>query len=82
MMKEKIARILSGVLEKPVAADQLRDNADLIREFGFNSLDMIQFILQAEEEFDIVIEIEDFDIKYFNNLEQLMEFFERCPLKK
>ncbi|CAA9271517.1 MAG: hypothetical protein AVDCRST_MAG56-3086 [uncultured Cytophagales bacterium] len=82
MMKEKIARILSAVLEKPVAADQLHDNADLIREFGFNSLDMIQFILQAEEEFDIVIEIEDFDIKYFNNLAQLMEFFERCPLKK
>ena len=77
-MKETLALVLSEVLNTPVTAETLRGDADLITEWGLNSLDMMQFILKAENAFKITIDIERFDLNNFKDLSQLQAFLHTC----
>jgi acyl carrier protein len=47
-------------LDKEISEETLHEDTDLIQTFGFNSLDMIQFVLKSEDEFGIEIDIENF----------------------
>lgn len=60
----------------------LHDDTDLIDDIGLNSLDFLQFIIQLETAFDIEIDIEKFDLKYFKRLAELQVFIEEIVRKK
>ncbi|MDN5214986.1 phosphopantetheine-binding protein [Fulvivirgaceae bacterium BMA12] len=73
-MKHTLAEILSDVLSREVSPDALNEQSDLMTDLGLNSLDLLQFIVKIEEAFDIEINIESLDLKYFNKLELLQSF--------
>lgn len=77
-MKEKLVQLLKEIKGSPVAAGTIPLSSDLVRDFGLSSLDMMQFILRLEEEFHISIDLEYFELSYFNNLGQLTDFVERA----
>lgn len=70
----KISKILGEILGHTISQSQLTDDTDLIDDLGLNSLDFLQFILKIENEFDIEIDIEKLEIRYFKKLIQLEEF--------
>lgn len=72
--KEKIAKVLSNILNKDSSQFELTDNTDLMDDLGLNSLDFLQFIIQLENEFDIEIDIEKLEIQYFKKLSLLKSF--------
>ncbi len=73
-MKHTLAEILSDVLSREISPDALNEQSDLMTDLGLNSLDLLQFIVKIEEAFDIEINIESLDLKYFNKLELLQSF--------
>ena len=77
-MKENLINILNEIKGSSVAAGSISPSSDLVRDFGLSSLDMMQFILRIEEEFNISIDLEYFELSYFNNLGQLTGFVERA----
>lgn len=77
-MKEKIISLLNEIKGSSVPAASIAPSGDLVRDFGLSSLDMMQFILRIEEEFHISIDLEYFDLSYFNDLGQLAGFVERA----
>jgi len=73
-MKEKIKVIIGRVTENESMAAELSDNADIINDIGLDSLQMIDFMLQIEEEFNIVLEFDTLDISHMHSIEKLAEF--------
>ena len=54
--------------------ENLRESTDLINEVGLDSLEMIQFILQLEDEYEIEIDFDELDIELFSSVKKLDEF--------
>jgi acyl carrier protein len=72
-MIKKIKKIIAKVLEEPGLENSLSDNADLINDVGLDSLQMIDFMLKIEEEFDIEM---DFESLNFNDMRSIHKFGE------
>ncbi len=77
-MKETLINLLNEIKGSSVSPGSISPSSDLVRDFGLSSLDMMQFILRIEEEFNISIDLEYFELSYFNNLGQLTDFVERA----
>lgn len=71
---EKIAKVLTGILGREVSPVTLNDDTDLIDGVGLNSLDFLQFILKLENEFDVEIDIEKLELRYFKKMRDLKDF--------
>ncbi|WP_054741176.1 acyl carrier protein [Cellulosilyticum ruminicola] len=72
-MKEKIKEILVEVSEKPELMEALQGDFNIIEEVGLDSLQMINFILRVEDEFDVEIDFDEFD---YDNLQSVSSFCE------
>jgi len=77
-IKATISKILSHQFNMGNTTNTtLEADADLIRDYGLNSLNLLQFIVSMEKEFGIDIDIEKLDLKYFNNLSLLTTFIKK-----
>ena len=65
--RERLVRIVSGLMESEEDI-KLDDNTNLIEDLGFDSVNIINFVILIEEEFGI--EFEDFEL----GLETLASF--------
>ena len=70
-MVEQIIRILSEVKEDGGLTDSLTGGSSIIDDVGLDSLQMINFMLRIEEEFEIEIDFDNFD---FENLSSINNF--------
>ena len=68
---EKIIDILVEVKENPVLADEFTENSKIFDDIGLDSLEMINFVLKAEDEFNIEINFDQFD---YSNMEDIKTF--------
>ncbi len=71
-MKEKIKEIIGEVLNDPNISQQINDNTNLINDVGLDSLTIINLVLKIEDEFEVEIDFEEFDID--ENLTTIEEF--------
>jgi acyl carrier protein len=76
-MKAAIISLLNNIQGKHTAPETVPDNCNLVTDFGLNSLDMMNFILQIEEQFTVTIDLENFDLSFFNNLSLLVEYIQQ-----
>ncbi len=68
---EKIIDILVEVKENPVLADEFTENSKIFDDIGLDSLEMINFVLKVEDEFNIEINFDQFD---YSNMEDIKTF--------
>ncbi|MDP4183114.1 MAG: phosphopantetheine-binding protein [Bacillota bacterium] len=68
---EKIIDILVEVKENPVLADEFNENSKIFDDIGLDSLEMINFVLKVEDEFNIEINFDEFD---YSNMEDVKTF--------
>lgn len=73
-MKEKIKEILGEVKDNPDLAITLSDDADIINDVGLDSLQMITFILQIEEELDFEFDFDIFDYSHLSSIDIFCQF--------
>lgn len=72
-MEEQIKEILAEVAEKPELIELLQGDFNIIEEVGLDSLQMINFVLRIEDEFDVEIDFDEFD---YDNLQSISSFCE------
>jgi acyl carrier protein len=77
-MKEKIRSILGEILIDVAVPTEINNTYNLIEDLGFTSLDMMQFILRLEDEFEIEIDIDTFDFSIFNSVARIESFILSC----
>ena len=82
MIKEKIINILQQTKEEDLSYITFTDQTNIIDEVGLDSLELINFVLQLEDTFEIEIDFEEFDYSLFLKFMDLQYYVEqRCNLK-
>lgn len=76
-----IKAILGKLKRDESMATRLSDEADLIDEVGLDSLEMLQFMLEAEERLGLQIDFEALEFDYLRSIRVLAEFLDTMPRK-
>ncbi len=72
-MLEKITEMLADQLKMDVAS--IDPEKDLKEDLGVDSLDLFEFIMACEEEFDVEIDTEE--VSNFTNLNEVAAYLEK-----
>jgi acyl carrier protein len=75
-MVEKIIEILSKVKDDVSLKGTLGGGTNIISEVGLDSLQMISFILELEDAFDIEIDFDKFDLTSLQSIDRLCKVLE------
>jgi acyl carrier protein len=68
---DAIRDALAAVLDNGMTGDELSPDADIVTEYGIDSLQMISFLLNIEDTFDIEL---DYDNLELDDLRSVREF--------
>ncbi len=77
-MKEQIVSVIANVKADPSLVLVINDESDLVNDIGFDSLQMINFLLQLEDELDLVLDFDKLDFEHLKVFKNLLEFVEDC----
>jgi len=81
-MKEKVINILAEISEKQLTIQSITGSTDIINDIGIDSLGMINLILKLEDQLDIQLDFEDFDISHLSSVDNLCKFLsDHCNMK-
>lgn len=73
--EEVISTIIKEL--KPDQTATINVNLDLIDDLGFDSINMLQLILELEEKFEISISDDDLDIDNFKSIKSIIALIEK-----
>ena len=63
-----IRKVLANVLEGAMTVEEISANADLIDEYGLDSLQMISFLLGIEDAFDVELDYENLQLDHLRSV--------------
>lgn len=73
-MLEKITELLAEQLKLDVS--KITPDTDLKEDLGVDSLDLFEFIMACEEEFDVEIDTEE--VSNFTTLQEVADYLEKA----
>ncbi|SLK20871.1 MULTISPECIES: acyl carrier protein [unclassified Paenibacillus] len=73
-MNIKIIEIIAEIKEDPSLLHTLKGSSDLSQDAGMDSLQIINFILRIEEEFDIEVDFDQFDLEHLQSIDRFSQF--------
>lgn len=76
-MQESVIRILSEIKNDPGLLETLNGDSDIINGVGLDSLQMINFVLRVEDEFEIEIDFDEFDLCHLNSIDSFVSYISK-----
>ncbi|PTX58966.1 phosphopantetheine binding protein [Kordia periserrulae] len=76
-MKEKIATILTEILDETITPADIQDDTNLTSDLGMTSLNMMYFILEIENVFGVEVDLEEVDLETFFVYKTVKAYIER-----
>lgn len=76
-MTNKIIKMISEIKEDPSLLDTLNGQSDIIGESGMDSLQLINFILKVEDEFEVEIDFDEFDLSHLGSIDKFLHFIDQ-----
>ena len=73
-VEAKVREVLVGVLANGLAPDEVGLDADLVEEYGLDSLQMISFLLGIEDTFDIELDYENLELDHLRSVAQFASY--------
>ena len=73
---DRLIRILAEMQTDPDLAERIGPSTDIINELGLDSLQMINLALRVEDEFQITLDFETFDLDTLLSVESFWAFIE------
>jgi acyl carrier protein len=73
-MKEKLVNIICTVKEDDTLAEKIENSTDLLNEIDIDSLQLINIILQIEDNLDVEINFDEFDMNNLKSIDSLCEY--------
>lgn len=81
----RVAKIAKEEAEANWMSDQkttIEPTTEFIRDLGFDSLDMVEFVMSLEDEFGVEIDDETFEAAKIVNVSDVVKFLtEQCGVK-
>ncbi|MCE7008475.1 acyl carrier protein [Kibdelosporangium philippinense] len=69
-----IKTVLAGVLGAGITPLEIRSDADLVDEYGLDSLQTISFLLGIEDAFDLELDYETLELDHLRSVNQFAAF--------
>ncbi|MBQ4814201.1 hypothetical protein J8M20_22735 [Pseudoalteromonas luteoviolacea] len=70
----EINELLCNVKNDPSLAGQVTEQSNFIEDFGIDSLDIVDFMLELESQFDIEVDFDAFDFDNLTSAKRLVEY--------
>ncbi|MCP2163165.1 acyl carrier protein [Goodfellowiella coeruleoviolacea] len=70
----RIKALLGTILGDPALAATIDENTSIVNDLGLDSIQMINFLLQLEDEFNLELDFEDLSLEQLDSLRQLTAF--------
>ncbi|ANY71071.1 D-alanyl carrier protein [Paenibacillus sp. BIHB 4019] len=75
-MQTQIITIISEIKNEPDLAATLTGASDMLNDAGLDSLQLINFILRIEDEFEIEIDFDQFDMEHLQSIDIFCDFIQ------
>ena len=76
-MKNEIKLVLEKIKGSPGLAKILPDTANIIEDVGLDSLEMMDFMLEVENHFEMEIDFERLEFEFLESIEKFSGFLYR-----
>jgi acyl carrier protein len=73
----EIKTVLARVLANGTAADDIGTAADLVEEYGLDSLQMISFLLAIEDALNVEVDYENLELEHLRSVSQFAAYVGR-----
>ena len=73
-VENKVRSVLVGVLATGLGPDEVAPDADLVDEYGLDSLQMISFLLGIEDTFDLELDYEHLELDHLRSVAQFASY--------
>jgi acyl carrier protein len=73
-VEDKVREVLVGVLSNGMTPDEVSRDADLVEEYGLDSLQMISFLLGIEDSFDLELDYENLELDHLRSVAQFASY--------
>ncbi|WP_238653961.1 acyl carrier protein [Paenibacillus piscarius] len=73
-MQQKVIEIIAEIKEEPSLVQTLNGGSDLMLDAGLDSLQIINFILRIEDEFDVEVDFETFDLEHLKSVDRFIDY--------
>ncbi|WP_391204469.1 acyl carrier protein [Psychrobacillus sp. L4] len=77
-MENIIKELIINNSKGQLTAEEIKEDSSLIEEFGFDSLQMIQLIIDIEEHFDFMFDEEDLFVEGLSTFGSFMRLVEKA----
>jgi len=74
---EQIITMISEVKQDPSCLTRLDRDSDIIHDAGLDSIQLIHFILRVEDDFNVEIDFEEFDMEHLGSIQAFCNFVSR-----
>ncbi len=76
-IEDRVKLVLAKVLDNGTTAEEIGSGADLVEEYGLDSLQTITFLLAIEDEFDLELDYPKLQLDDLRSVRQFSTFVER-----
>jgi acyl carrier protein len=76
-IEDRVKLVLAKVLDNGTTAEEIGSGADLVEEYGLDSLQTITFLLAIEDEFDLELDYPNLQLDDLRSVRQFSTFVER-----
>jgi acyl carrier protein len=76
-IEERVKTVLAKVLDNGVTAGEIGPEADLVEQYGLDSLQTITFLLAIEDEFDLELDYPNLQLDDLRSVRQFSTFVAR-----
>ncbi len=76
-IEERVKVVLAKVLDNGVTAEEIGPEADLVEQYGLDSLQTITFLLAIEDEFDLELDYPQLQLDDLRSVRQFSGFVAR-----
>ncbi len=73
-VEDKVREVLVGVLSNGMSPDEVGRDADLVEEYGLDSLQLISFLLGIEDSFDLELDYENLELDHLRSVAQFASY--------
>ena len=70
----QIRTVLATVLNRGIAAEDISVDADLVNEYGIDSLELISFLLAIEDAFDLELDYDNLELNHLRSVREFASF--------
>jgi acyl carrier protein len=76
-IEERVKVVLARVLDNGVTAEEIGSEADLVEQYGLDSLQTITFLLAIEDEFNLELDYPNLQLDDLRSVRQFSTFVAR-----